>query len=575
MENIQRQAKPAAVLAKKIFSWLVKAMRTLTVDELQMAVAVELGRYELSNIDLPDRTTLLDVCAGLVTIDEKSNTIRLTHYTIQQYFMKRSIIPDDSLVDFNLAIVCTTFLSLDVFTQGACTSYISLNARYATYPLLRYAAYFLMAHLRSCDEVLSTNPLLKFLSSPGCISSYSQAKPLRSSHLDLLSKDKGGIPEPSPFENWYVKRQSPLHIASTVGHKIVVQLLLEKSANISAIDSREETALHRAAGRGHGAVVRYLLENGSNISAVNHWGETGLHKAAERGAELVIQLLLKMGANVAAKDVCGETALHRAADHGHEAVVRLLLKNGANVLGRDNREETALHKATSRGHERVVRFLLDEGANISATNRWGETALHQAAVNGYEEVVRLLLESGADVSVRNSREETVLHNAAVHGRDAVVRLLLEKGADTSARTGLSSFLVGATALHYAAATGHEAVVRLLLEKGVDPSVQDHSGNTGLHIAAGHGHDAVVQLLLEKGANASSKNGSGNTPLSAATSRRRESNFRDIIWQEKVGAQLSVIVRLLLMHGKDQLWSLPSRGRGPKERRMRSKSECRI
>lgn len=82
MEKIYSQPKICADLASKILMWLVKAQRPLTVDELKVAVSVEPDRYELDDLDLPSRKTLLDVCASLVTIDEGSNTVRLTHYTV-------------------------------------------------------------------------------------------------------------------------------------------------------------------------------------------------------------------------------------------------------------------------------------------------------------------------------------------------------------------------------------------------------------------------------------------------------------------------------------------------------------
>jgi len=67
----------------KTLTWLVKAKRALTLDELRVAVSIEENRYELDELDFPHWTTLLYVCGGLVVIDEKSNTVHLAHSTIQ------------------------------------------------------------------------------------------------------------------------------------------------------------------------------------------------------------------------------------------------------------------------------------------------------------------------------------------------------------------------------------------------------------------------------------------------------------------------------------------------------------
>lgn len=70
MEIIRSQTEHCAELALNVLSWLSKGQRTLTVDEIQIAVSVELDLYELDDLDLPDQETLLDVCASMVIIDE-------------------------------------------------------------------------------------------------------------------------------------------------------------------------------------------------------------------------------------------------------------------------------------------------------------------------------------------------------------------------------------------------------------------------------------------------------------------------------------------------------------------------
>lgn len=424
IESIQKQGKPAIVLAKRIFSWLLKAKRTLTVDELQMGVAIELDRYELEDTDLPDRTTILDVCAGLVTIDENSNTIRLAHYTVHQY-LKRSIIPDNTPADFHPAVVCTTFLSFNIFTQGACTSSASLTTRYATYPLLGYASYYLLAHLRSCDEALSLKPFLRFLSSPNCISSYSQAKTIEE-RIHIPNTGGTGVIEPKILPLRKVEEDPPLHIASAAGYSTAVQFLLENGANISAINSAQETALHSAASDGHEAVVQLLLGRDADVSVADRVGETALHRAASRGHDGVVRMLLEKGSIDSATYDLEQTTLHQAASHGHEVTVQVLLKNGVNASAVDFMGKTALHMAANCGHEGVVRQLLKVGINVSATTPLGETALHMAASHGHERVIRLLFEGGATDSGIPESGETALHRATYHGHEGAVQLFLNK-----------------------------------------------------------------------------------------------------------------------------------------------------
>ena len=73
-----------------------------------------------------------------------------------------------------------------------------------------------------------------------------------------------------------------------MGYKAVVQLLLEKGADVEARTTTRETALYEAALKGHKAVVQILLEKEANIVA------------ASTGHEEIVRLLLEKGADVEA-----------------------------------------------------------------------------------------------------------------------------------------------------------------------------------------------------------------------------------------------------------------------------------
>jgi hypothetical protein len=85
MERIKRQNGDSPELAKQVLSWITCAKRSLTTLELRHALAVEMGESELDETNLPGIEDMVSVCAGLVTVDEQSNIIRLVHYTTQQF----------------------------------------------------------------------------------------------------------------------------------------------------------------------------------------------------------------------------------------------------------------------------------------------------------------------------------------------------------------------------------------------------------------------------------------------------------------------------------------------------------
>lgn len=256
-----------------------------------------------------------------------------------------------------------------------------------------------------------------------------------------------------------VSGRTPLSWAAERGHEMVINLLLDKGAELETRDSDRRTALSLAAGSGHAVVAKLLLENGADIDAGEYY-RTPLYWAAIGGHETVVQLLLEKGAETDIKGRYGRMPLSHAAESGHETVVKLLLENGAELDLRDEDGGTPLLWAAKKGHKAVVKLLLDKGAQPKIMNKFGETPLSWAAATGHEAVVKLLLEKGAELEAKGNGGHTPLHLAAGNGQEEVVKLLLEKGAELGAKD-----KDGRTPLLWAAERRREAVVKLLLEKG--------------------------------------------------------------------------------------------------------------
>lgn len=307
IETLRKQSKNSINLALNVLSWLVNARRILTTDELRHAVSVKPNQVELDDLDLPDKTTLLDVCASLVTIDENSNTIRLAHYTVQEYLLRRNILPDAA---FRLAMACTTYLTFDTFRKSACRSLASIRDRFESYLFLRYAAGYLHIYIMTCDEALTKDVFLTLLGNRRNMECYLQS---RWHYSRLYSGDLTGF-----------KRQPALHLASSIGHYLAVYEMLEKGVDLSAQDEEKWTALHWAASKGHETIAQLLLENGADLSVQNKDGETALHQAASKGHESISQLLLKKGADPTTQNNNGKTALQLVPPDGFKEFARLL-----------------------------------------------------------------------------------------------------------------------------------------------------------------------------------------------------------------------------------------------------------
>jgi len=448
MERIEDQGKKTRILAKRILMWIVHATRPLSTTELQHALSVRLGSVRLDDDFLPSVRILRTLCAGLVTIDEQGDIVRLVHYTTQEYFQQTSTRwfadPQSEITS-----TCITYLGFDTFRSGWCQTHKEFEKRLHSYSLYKYAANNWGIHAIGVSAEIN-QLIVDFLLNKDNVAACSQAMKIT-------------------YRSWQGYSQNTF---------------------------RGMNGMHLAAYFNLACVVTGLLENGVGLDLQADNGYTSLSWATERGHEEVIKLLLDSKANTESKDVRGQTALILAAMSGNGAVVKLLLDNKADIRPKDDTfGRTALIWAAANDHQAVVRLLLEKKAGIeSKDDRFGQTALIWAVKNGHEAVVKLLLENKADIESKDDTfGRTALICATENGHEAVVRLLLENKADIESKDDC----FGQTSLSWASIKGHEAVVRLLLDSNADIESKDIDGQTALSLASGKGHKAVVQLLVSR------------------------------------------------------------------------------
>lgn len=460
MIRIRKQSTDFTQLAERIISWITYTKRSLTVRELQCALAVEVGKSELDRDNCSHIGLMIYVCNRLVTVDEESNIIRLVHYTTQEYFEQSGSrwFPD---AQADLAYTCVTYLSFDTFESGYCQTDEAFEEKLQLHPLYDYAAHN-WGHHAFAQSKTDEQLIFDFLESDAKVLGASQA---------MLAPASRWIYDPEYGQN-VPQRMTGLHPAAYFGLEYIVRGLLAKKQNPYAQDTDRRTPLFYAAGNGHAAVVTFLLTvKCTYLQYEDNYGQTILSYAAERGSEAVIKLLLDMdGINLDAKSNSGQTPLSYAAENGHEAVVKLLLaSNRVDLNSRCSKLRTPLFYAADAGHEGIVKLLLEtDGVNPDAKDLCGRTPLSHAASTTHKAVVELLL---ATESVNlNSKCSSSYDNSS---KDA-----------------------GRTPFSWAAARGSVEIVELLPAKhGVDLDRGNAKGRTPLSYGAEYGPEAVVKLLL--------------------------------------------------------------------------------
>src|SRR5271156_3865476 len=139
MERVEGQITNSRDLAKQVLSWITCAKRPLNTSELRHALGVEIGESELDEENLPEVEDIISVCAGLVTVDEQSDIIRLVHYTTQEYF-ERTWTTWFPNAQRDIATTCITYLLFDVFETGFCPTDERFQERLQLNSLYDYAA---------------------------------------------------------------------------------------------------------------------------------------------------------------------------------------------------------------------------------------------------------------------------------------------------------------------------------------------------------------------------------------------------------------------------------------------------
>ncbi|HJD58190.1 MAG TPA: ankyrin repeat domain-containing protein, partial [Rickettsia endosymbiont of Ceroptres masudai] len=127
-------------------------------------------------------------------------------------------------------------------------------------------------------------------------------------------------------------------------------------------------------------VVQLLLEKGANIDTANNNGDTALLAAAQNRSVEVVQLLLEKGANIDTANNNGDTTLLVAARNGHDEIVRKIIQNQRGVPDYSKSAEEKNIMYYYNHSDEMKRFLREWGAKeiIHKSNNLDNSILNNA-----------------------------------------------------------------------------------------------------------------------------------------------------------------------------------------------------
>lgn len=205
------------------------------------------------------------------------------------------------------------------------------------------------------------------------------------------------------------KRPGLLYSAAKVGTILILDYLLAQGINVNSKEPvKNDTSLHASVS--DVVVANFLLNRGADVNAMNCNQETPLHYAVDQNNLKSVELLIGHGATVTCLTKECFTPLHFAVTNNCSAIAEYLLNRGANALVRDINGSTPLHLAISLGSTEMVKLLLKHKSNVEINYDNGIRPFDLAASLENQEIVKLLLDAGAHVKVKIEKTTDVLEN---------------------------------------------------------------------------------------------------------------------------------------------------------------------
>lgn len=420
-------------LAEKALRWVAYTYRPLHVRALQEALAIEPGDLDFDVEAMHQIGLILDVCAGLLIHDKENHTVRLVHYTAQDYFDKKA----GSRFEKAHALIaseCLTYLNYKCFQQpGAFSDDESVDGNeissdvYSTEPeeasgctvedrsfyLFKYACTSWAQHAltkRDPDLSLQIHRSLErkrrvWLECSSIYDLGAYEPPL--SPFGLGAHPQFGLGAHSPFG---LQAHHGCEIAAFFGLNEELEVLCEGKSGTKALPCHLGSSLLFTASNAQIKATEMVLDHGADINHTDYSGRTALHIASTNGHLDIVKLLLARGINPDGR-----------SDHGETAICKAVILFETDCMLADS---TPLHCAAEHGHSNIVNILLAHGSDSERQDQFGNTPLVEALRGSHLDCVHALLDHGADVNVKNGRGFTPLHDASAKGDIRIASELL-------------------------------------------------------------------------------------------------------------------------------------------------------
>lgn len=409
---MKEQREDYAKLASQVLSLMSFAKRSLTLPEMQQALAFYIrdkskGLNSLDAYDEGVANALVSSCRGLLKVKSRSQEVTWVHDSASvlvgpnasRYF------PSEIMLGFQeplrspgflvnkLQNMCIACLAHSEFKSGPCRSDRLLEERLTRYPFYRYACRYWAQHVLPLKDK-NKDLLCRFLENDQSVAAAYQV------YLVTQEMPRGtGSSQVAP------QGITGMHLVAHFGlHVILDELIKRRVDDVAAKDSNGHTPLWWAAKSRMKETAKILIPRDyETVSSLVRFGDVDL-----------VQLLLDAKYDLNRRGAWGRTLLHNAIMEDKPIIAHKLLEKDAEFDHADGNGDTPLALALQKGQCQTADTLLDMGASTKNTtveqwrNAYGKS---QCSVMHITRAARKSSVKFLEGETQDEMEDTVQHQA--------------------------------------------------------------------------------------------------------------------------------------------------------------------
>ncbi|KAG1719034.1 hypothetical protein EDB19DRAFT_1919458 [Suillus lakei] len=434
IRSIEEGGPDDGPIAQSCLLWLAGAFTPLTLDELNEAMMIEVGRPSLNeDLGVTDTMDIVAACGSLVTFDEKTGIVALSHYSVKEYLISRR--PHNflkSISDIH-ARICELLI-----TYVLCDSVDEIYAEGKHPAIRRPSPYFSAGHADLAD-VSKDHPLLSY-----AIQGWK--------HLAHVSKEDLCVMDAlSRLNSEFLRNTKKRRVLATQDERYGLAWGQPATSRWLSAAVTLPSLLFIPLEHGKPWMVKFLVKQQHYLLDVDiapGWGSPLIFAIAKNPEFLSV--LLELGVNLNKLSSINPILYNRflikegsyapiswAAAIGSEVAVDFLLSQPEVNLPDDILCMAVMARELS---PRIIQKLRQRGADVNFTADGSTTPLHDLLSRSYNPLadrswlptVKALVEPSCNLSVQDWTARTVLQIALDQRLEDIVAYLLEKNARLSA-----------------------------------------------------------------------------------------------------------------------------------------------